>query len=410
MEDPCDKMPERPIENWSVLISGQVLTSRTETIEDYLRPRVARLGVVGLAGPFQKGAPARYTEYRDGWVTRDETRAGVHVARPGTVGGNLRLIAAFSRYVRQIVHGARGGRPWDLFIGISCFSAFVGVALKKMGWVRRLVYYSIDYYPTPGGWNFNRVMVWGFRWMDRTCARNADWVWHITGRIAEARARLGGLPADRYAHLEMPLSYRQSLLRRYPVESIERWTVGFVGTLTESQGVQLLIEALPRLAARFPGLKVRIIGRGPYAGELERRVDQSGHRDRVIFHGFIRDEEEMMEIVAHCAVAVAPWTQTADNNILYADPGKPKLYMCLGVPCVITRGPEIAEQVVRAGAGRAIDYSAGELAAAVEDLMGDEERLGQARERAYELGHEFVSEKIIKEAVERSFYFRETRK
>ncbi len=37
-------MPERPIENWSVLISGQVLTSRTETIEDYLRPRVARLG------------------------------------------------------------------------------------------------------------------------------------------------------------------------------------------------------------------------------------------------------------------------------------------------------------------------------------------------------------------------------
>lgn len=247
------------------------------------------------------------------------------------------------------------------------------------------------------------MMVWAFRWADRICARNSDRVWHITNRIIEARATLGGLKADRYLHVEMPLSYRQSLMRRYPVGSMERWTIGFVGSLTESQGVQLLIAALPELARRFPELKVRIIGRGPYARELEALVEKSGQSNRVIFHGFIRDEEEVLDIIAHCAVAVAPWTQTSDNNILYADPGKPKLYMCLGVPCVITRGPDIATMVEGHGAGRAIDYTVSELVTALDSLMSDDGILQQARDQAYELGHEFVSEKIIRDALAKTF-------
>lgn len=390
-------------ESWSVLISGLVLTSRTETIEDYLRSRVARLGVVGLAGPFQKGAPGRYTEYRAGQKIEEHPLRGGYVPRAQSLLGWLRLSGIFGAYVWNILRQGWRRRPWEVFIGISCFSALMGVALKKTGAVRRLIYYSIDYYPTPPQWGFNRAAVWAFRWADRICARNADQVWHITSRIAEARATLGGLPADRYRHLEMPLSYRQSLMRHYPVGAIERWTIGFVGSLTESQGVQLLIEALPELVRRFPEIKVRLIGRGPYAGELEALVERSGHKDRVLFHGFVPDEEEVLDRIAHCAVAVAPWTQTADNNILYADPGKPKLYMCLGVPCVITRGPDIAAMVERHGAGRAIDYRVDDLVAALAGLLADDGALQAARDNAYTLGHEFVSEKIIRDALARTF-------
>jgi glycosyltransferase involved in cell wall biosynthesis len=392
-----------PIEHLNVLISGLVLTSRTETIEDYLRTRVARLGVVGLAGPFQKGAQGRYTEYTHGQKKEEIQLSGQHVPNANSVAGSCQLILAFGWYVWNIFRQGWRHRPWDVFIGISCFSALVGVVLKKMGATRQLIYYSIDYYPTPTKWGFARMMVWAFRWADRICARNSDRVWHITNRIIEARATLGGLKADRYLHVEMPLSYRQSLMRRYPVGSMERWTIGFVGSLTESQGVQLLIAALPELARRFPELKVRIIGRGPYARELEALVEKSGQSNRVIFHGFIRDEEEVLDIIAHCAVAVAPWTQTSDNNILYADPGKPKLYMCLGVPCVITRGPDIATMVEGHGAGRAIDYTVSELVTALDSLMSDDGILQQARDQAYELGHEFVSEKIIRDALAKTF-------
>jgi glycosyltransferase involved in cell wall biosynthesis len=391
------------VEDWNVLISGLVLTSRTETIEDYLRTRVVRLGVVGLAGPFHKAAQGRYTEYQGGNRTEEIPLRGLHVPRANSLAGQVRLVLAFGWYIWNILRQGWRKRPWDVFIGISCFSALMGVVLKKTGAVHRLIYYSIDYYPTPPKRGFARMLVWAFRWADRWCVRNSDQVWHISQRIAEARATLGGLPSGRYPHIEMPLSYRQSLMRRYPVGSMERWTIGFVGSLTESQGVQLLIEALPELVRRFPELKVRIIGRGPYAGELEALVEQSGYKDRVVFHGFVQDEEEVLDIIAHCAVAVAPWTQTADNNILYADPGKPKLYMCLGVPCVVTRGPDIAAMVERQGAGRAIDYREDELVAALESLLTDDRVLQKARDQAYELGHEFVSEKIIRDALEKTF-------
>lgn len=405
-----NKQTDNPLETWNVLISGLVLTSRTETIEDYLRTRVARLGVVGLAGAFHKAAQGRYTEYQDGQPTVEIPLRGMQVPNANSLMGYCRLVMAFGWYVVNILQQGWRRRPWDVFVGISCFSALTGVILKKTGAVRRLIYYSIDYYPTPPKWGFARLLVWAFRWADRICVRNSDMVWHITHRIAEARATLGGLNAERYPHIEMPLSYRQSLMRRFPLGSMERWTIGFVGSLTESQGVQLLIAALPELVRRVPELKVRIIGRGPYARELETLVEQSGHKDRVIFHGFIQDEEEVLNLLAHCAVAVAPWTQTTDNNILYADPGKPKLYLCLGVPCVITRGPDIAERVERAGAGRAVDYQVDELVTALESLLKDDGVLQQARDKAYELGHEFVSEKIIRDAIDQTLQsvFRKT--
>jgi glycosyltransferase involved in cell wall biosynthesis len=368
------------------------------------------LGVVGLAGAFHKAAQGRYTEYKNGQPAEEFPLRGQHVPRANSIAGQVQLVLAFGWYVWNIFRQGWRRRPWDVFIGISCFSALMGVALKKMGAARRLIYYSIDYYPTPPKWGFARLLVWAFRWADRICVRNSDMVWHITNRIVEARSKFGGLPANRYRYLEMPLSYRQSLMRRYPVGTMERWTIGFVGSLTESQGVQLLIEALPELARRFPDVKVRIIGQGPYAHELEELVEKSGQSNRVIFHGFIRDEEEVLDIIAHCAVAVAPWTQTSDNNILYADPGKPKLYLCLGVPCVITRGPDIAEMVEQAGAGRAVDYQVDQLVTAMAALLAEDGVLQQARDKAYELGHEFVSEKIIRDAIDQTLQsvFRKT--
>ena len=383
-----------------VLISGQALTSRTETIEDYLRPRVPRLGVIALASPFATSNVARSVEYRDGVQVRGWPVPSVLVGRRDTVLGAFRLAAAFANYYRVIGECARNmGWPFDLFIGVSCFSAFAGIGLRRRGLVRKHVYYSIDYYPPPPRFGFNRFMVAAFRAMDRYCARHSDMVWHITPRIAEARERMGGVGPGCYPHIEVPLSYRASL-QRFPDDSaVERWTIGFVGTLTETQGVQLLVDAMPALLKRFPDLKVRLVGHGPYAEALRRLVAERGLADRFIFHGFIKDEDEMLDVISRCAVAVAPWTQSEDNNILYADPGKPKLYMCLGVPCVITRGPDIARTIESAGAGLAVEYERTALEEALTKVLSDDSKWRGMRRRAAALGEGFTSEKLLSAAV-----------
>jgi glycosyltransferase involved in cell wall biosynthesis len=391
-------MDERfPVE---VLVSGQVLTCRIETIEDYLRPRVPRLGVIGLASPFAASNVARCVEYRDGAVNRSWPVRSVLVGSRNSFWRMVRLTDAFANYYRTIERCARRmERPFDLFVGISCFSAYVGLALRRRGLVKRHVYYSTDYYPPPSRMCADSLMVAAFRAMDRRCARSTDLVWHVTPRIADARQGMGGVSADSYPQIAVPLCYRASLCRFPDAASVERWTIGFVGTITETQGVQLLVEAMPGLARRFPELKVRVVGRGPYSEDLQRLVREKGMADRFVFHGFIEDEEEMLEIIARCAVAVAPWPQSADNNILFADPGKPKLYMCLGVPCVITRGPDIAAAIEAAGAGAAIHYDRVQLETAIADVLVDDARWMEMRRRAHALGGGFVSEKVLAEAM-----------
>jgi len=308
----------------------------------------------------------------------------------------LGLVAVFSNYAWQILRWAwRGGHRFDLFVGVSCFSCLIGVVLKSLGWTRRLVYYSIDYYPLPSRRGFNRLMVRAFYAADRLCSRRADLVWHITARIPEARERYGRLAPSEYRHVEVPLCYREGIFRILPEEDVERWTLGFVGTITENQGLDLLLDAMPEIAMRCPGVRVRIIGDGPYGPEFRRRAAASPEGHRFCFHGFLPREEDVLNWLARCAAGVALWPPDEGNNIQYADPGKPKLYMALGLPCIITRGAEIAEVIHREGAGAAIPYEANALVDAVVKILGDDAAWRVFRQRAQTVGRRWTSEAIL---------------
>jgi|GEM_PF-1587759 len=379
----------------SVMVSGQVLTSRTETLEDYLCPRVDHLLVVALGGAYHRGAPARCTEYRLGAKFR-EWRIPAPAVNRGSWWSPLGLVAVFSNYAWQILRGAwRGGRDFDLFVGISCFSGLIGVVLKSLGWTRRLIYYSIDYYPLPSQRCFNRLMVRAFYAADRLCSRRADLVWHITARISEAREQYGRLPPSKYRQVEVPLCYREGIFRVLSEEHVERWTLGFVGTITENQGLDLLLDAMPEIARRCPGISVRIIGDGPYGPEFRRRAAMSPEGRRLCFHGFLRREEDVLGWLGRCAAGVALWPPDEGNNIRYADPGKPKLYLAVGLPCIITRGAEIAEIIHREGAGVAIEYDVTDLVNAVMKVLGDDAAWLAFRQRAQAVGRRWTSEAIL---------------
>ena len=50
----------------NILISGQALTSRTETVENYLKSRVKSLGVIAIANPYSPPGTATSRFYREG--------------------------------------------------------------------------------------------------------------------------------------------------------------------------------------------------------------------------------------------------------------------------------------------------------------------------------------------------------
>jgi PEP-CTERM/exosortase A-associated glycosyltransferase len=61
--------------------------------------------------------------------------------------------------------------------------------------------------------------------------------------------------------------------------------LGFIGSFYEYEGLDLLIEALPKALAQVPSLKVLLVGGGPHEAELKRLTAQAGLDGRIIFTG-----------------------------------------------------------------------------------------------------------------------------
>lgn len=79
--------------------------------------------------------------------------------------------------------------------------------------------------------------------------------------------------------------------------------VGFVGRLVAQKGVDVLIDAVPRVRARHPTAVTVIVGDGPLAPELRARAAALGLGDCVRFVGWIADARRVMPA---CDVIVVP--------------------------------------------------------------------------------------------------------
>jgi glycosyltransferase involved in cell wall biosynthesis len=64
-------------------------------------------------------------------------------------------------------------------------------------------------------------------------------------------------------------------------ESDQEPLVLSVGRLERFKGHHRLIEALPHVIRKVPGARLRIVGAGPYEGELQRMAEASGLNGRV---------------------------------------------------------------------------------------------------------------------------------
>ncbi|GGM71439.1 hypothetical protein GCM10010106_17130 [Thermopolyspora flexuosa] len=81
-------------------------------------------------------------------------------------------------------------------------------------------------------------------------------------------------------------------------------TVLFVGRLDAEKNVDVLLRALPSVAACTP-VRAEIVGDGSRRRELERLADELGVADRVVFRGFV-SEAELLDAYARCDVFCMP--------------------------------------------------------------------------------------------------------
>ena len=133
--------------------------------------------------------------------------------------------------------------------------------------------------------------------------------------------------------------------RLLPPPSVDPPTMGFTvvyhGTVTPHYGVGLLVDSVPLIGSRIPGLSVEIYGEGDAVASLRRRAFDLDVDDTVHMSGQRLPREEVLKAAQRASVGVVPNLPTKLNR--YALSTKLFEYVALGIPVVSADLPTIRE-------------------------------------------------------------------
>jgi len=141
-----------------------------------------------------------------------------------------------------------------------------------------------------------------------------------------------------------------------------------VGQLRHGQGIEDIFDFI----AAHPQYSLSLIGAAANGFEkvIEARIAAEHMADRIYFPNRFVTDAELREEAAKCFVSLALYDTAANNVTHYADPGKVKSSIEMGLPVVMTRISDIVPFVERFGAGEVID-SVADLPAAVDRIRGN---------------------------------------
>lgn len=285
---------------------------------------------------------------------------------------------------------------WDILIGLSGFDTLPGIMLRKLGRVARTVFWASDFAP------YSRFSVtWKnmiYFQVNRLVLKWCDYAWNISPRVEKIREMMYRVKSKRPQRV-VPIGIWTNRRVKLPLEKIRRHRVLFVGHLLEKQGVQLVLKAIPEIRKAISDFEFLIIGKGRYEAKLRGMVRELGIEDCVMFAGYIKSDEEMEQLSSRCACAVAPYDMKTDTWTRYADPGKIKTYLALGLPVILTDVPYNAYEIQRRRCGVVINYDVHELAKAVVAMLTNESLLEEYRRNAFEYSKQFDWNNIFDGAI-----------
>ena len=108
----------------------------------------------------------------------------------------------------------------------------------------------------------------------------------------------------------------------------------YTGTVSERYGLQTVIEALPELRQRIPGISLSIVGSGDQVPELQELAGNLGVSDCVEFRGYV-PWMSIPELIRESDVGVSALLNDIHNDLCFV--GKVIEYATAGLPTIVSR-------------------------------------------------------------------------
>lgn len=279
----------------------------------------------------------------------------------------------------------------DLVISIDPLNALAGILSKKLGFVKKVIFYTVDY--TPSRFT-NKLLNNFYHLIDRFCIRNADVVWNVSNRIVDKRKEQG-VENDR--NLYIPNSPSFSVGKSLSVNKVDRFNIMMVTGITHSPAFTIVIDAVSTLLDKYPKINLSLIGSGSYEKELKEKINKSKLKGHVEFLGQL-DHSSLLNILPRGGLGLAIYT--GDYSwVNYGDSMKAREYLLSGLPTVITDIVSTNEDIKRYNAGIVVKPTKQDIQDAIEKLFEDRKYWLKARQGALKLARDFDMDKILNRAL-----------
>lgn len=282
----------------------------------------------------------------------------------------------------------------DIWFGFNNLACLRGLARKKVGRTKKVIYWAVDFVPNRFG---TGIATKGYDKVDSYVARKADFRVEVSQAALDARTRRLELDKKISAKgLVIPMGAWLKSTPKTTSKSWEKQIAVYMGHLVERQGVATFVEAINLLKRRGSRVKAEVIGGGPMLDHLKSQAKELGIEKAITFHGFIKSHKDVEKILSKCTVAVAPYQVDPANFTQYADPGKLKAYMGASLPIVVTAVPPNVNELVAAGVAKVVEDNSEEVAEGVEYFLSNESRWTKAHKSSANKAKEFDWDVLLK--------------
>lgn len=297
----------------------------------------------------------------------------------------------------------------NLFVGLDPLNAISGIALKMLGRVNKVVYYSIDYFPTRFQ---NSLMNTIYHQIDKIAVRFSDETWNVGARMAKARAEFNSMKNTEYKkrqhHVPIGVWFKKinkfvpGGIKQHLANKFDSKKLIFAGHFVPYMGIDLVIKSLPKIIKKVPNVKLEIIGRGEEDVSWKNLAKKLGVEKNITYDDWIEDRQKFHLRLSSATVGLAPFNlHILDDKVKNADPGKIKDYTSVGLPVITTKAIYTWRDIEKFKCGIVIDYNENEFAKAVIKLLQNRSLLLQYRKNAVEYAKQFDWEKLFTENLSR---------
>jgi glycosyltransferase involved in cell wall biosynthesis len=231
----------------------------------------------------------------------------------------------------------------DIWIAFNPVQA--AIARLRMNRKSLLVHWAIDFVPHKSS---NPVVNCCYRFIERFMFKRVDV--QIENSRAALKMRQELLKRKPSYHGIAPIGVFETDFVAPILERLTSPKVVYFGSIDDRNDGQFVAEVARELCIADSEVSFHFVGSGPLESALKIQLSDLVVGSRVVFHGFVRDQSTITNLLGECAVAIAPFLNDDKQFTKFADPQKIKYYLAAGLPIFLTDVPPNAQELVeRAG-------------------------------------------------------------